>query len=192
MGQEGYGKNMPEKDTTRQSSMLDTEQATLLYPSSAIAALEQMYQQSRFEAQCWFVSSLITAIIGTILILSTILFLLLFKDTAQENESGHITLIVANIINGAVQHLIVSQARAANRRTDKYAQELSKEEKELHIPELLHFIITTLPEGEERNALLIQILMNATSDMAREQQSPLSISALRHQKNLYKNNSDLP
>ena len=109
MGQEGYGKNMPEKDTTRQSSMLDTEQATLLYPSSAIAALEQMYQQSRFEAQCCFVSSLITAIIGTILILSTILFLLLFKDTAQENESGHITLIVANIINGAIQHLIVSQ-----------------------------------------------------------------------------------
>ena len=182
---------MSEEDTTRQSSTLDTTQSTLLYPSSAIAALEQMYQQSRFEAQCWFFSSLATAIIGTILILSTILFLLLFKDTLQENESGQITLIIANIINGVVQHLIVAQARAANKRTDKYAQELSQEEKELHIPDLLRFIMTTLPEGEERNALLIQILMNATSEIAREPQSPLSISALRHQKNIHKNNSGL-
>jgi len=178
---------MPGKNITRRSSRLDTAMLQLSQDSSA---LEQMYQQSRFEAQCWFFSSLITAIIGTALILGTMLLFLLFRNTEQFSNTGKITLILANVINGGVQHLIIAQARSANRRTDQYARELTREDNELHIHEILRFIVDTLPDSDERNTLLVETLMNSLTQQAREGQHPLPISALRQQKQSKKNNPD--
>lgn len=180
---------MPEKKTTRRSSHLNT---SLLQSAQETSALEQMYQQSRFEAQCWFFSSLITAIIGTSIILGTMLLFLFLRNTEQLSDGSKITLILTNVINGGVQHLIIAQARSANRRTDQYARELNREDNELHIHEILRFIVDTLPENEERNALLIQTVMHSLSQQEQEGQSPLPISTLRQQKQSKKNNPEQP
>ena len=179
---------MSGKETTRLPASLD---ATILHLATENAALEQMYQQSRFEAQCWFFSSLIITIVGTVFMLGTILLLLIFKATAQESDNGRITLIIANVINGGIQHLIIAQARSANRRADQYARELNKEANELHIHELLRIITATLPDGEERNTLLIQTIMSTMTPMNREAQPPLPISALRNHKKLPRQKPDL-
>ncbi|GCE19407.1 hypothetical protein [Dictyobacter kobayashii] len=124
-------------------------------------ALEQMYQQSRFEAQCWFFTSLIIAVIGTIFILGTILLFLLFTNAIFVNSAGKWALTIANIVTGVTQQLIITQARAANRRADHYARELRKEANELNVYEIIRVISSSLPEGDERNNLIVQTITEA-------------------------------
>jgi hypothetical protein len=117
-----------------------------------------MYQQSRFEAQCWFFTSLIIAIIGTVCVLGTIPLLFLLKDASMVDISEKLTVAIANIVIGAIQHLIITQTRSANKRADRYASMLNHEANELHANDILQVIVSSLPEGKERDKLLIQII----------------------------------
>ncbi|GHO87998.1 hypothetical protein [Dictyobacter formicarum] len=129
-------------------------------PNEGIA-LEQMYLQSRFEAQCWFFTSLIIAVIGTIFILGTILLFLLFTNTIIVNNSEKWALTIANVVTGVTQQLIISQARSANKRADYYAKELRREANELNVYEIIRVISTSLPEGDERNNLIVRTITDA-------------------------------
>lgn len=124
-------------------------------------ALEQMYLQSRFEAQCWFFTSLIIAIIGTIFILGTILLFLLFTNIITVNNSEKWALTIANVVTGVTQQLIISQARTANKRADYYAKELRREANELNVYEIIRVISSSLPEGNERNNLIVRTITDA-------------------------------
>ncbi|HTI14330.1 MAG TPA: hypothetical protein VL461_07140 [Dictyobacter sp.] len=130
---------------------------SLLYPEGK--ALEQMYGQSRFEAQCWFFTSLIVSIIGTTFVLCTILLFL--QNTAFVTDSGKIALALANVVTGVIQHLIITQARSANKRADLYAKELKQDADELNMYEIIEVISSVLPEGEDRNHLIYQTIMDA-------------------------------
>ncbi|GCF09695.1 hypothetical protein KDI_32590 [Dictyobacter arantiisoli] len=138
-------------------------------------ALVQMYQQSRFEAQCWFYTSLIVTIIGTVFILGTILLFLFFNESILVARSGKFALTIANIVTGVTQHLIIAQTRAANKRADHYATELRREANELNIYEILRVISTALPEGEERNNLIVHTITKTLINPNPEVLLPYSI-----------------
>jgi hypothetical protein len=138
-------------------------------------ALEQMYQQSLFEAQCWFFISLIVAIIGTMCILGTILLFFLFSNTFVIAKSVKVAMTIGNIATSISQHLIVSQARAANRRVDHYANELRQEANELNVYEIIRIISSSLPEGEERTNLIVHTIADALIHRPHEMPVPQSV-----------------
>lgn len=138
-------------------------------------ALEQMYQQSLFEAQCWFCISLIVAIVGTMFILGTVLLFFIFSNTFLITKSVKIAMTIANIATSISQHLIVSQARAANRRADHYANELRQEANELNVYEIIRIISSSLPEGEERTSLIVHTIADALVHQPHEVLAPLSV-----------------
>ncbi|GCE27023.1 hypothetical protein KDA_25070 [Dictyobacter alpinus] len=145
-------------------------------------ALEQMYQQSRFEAQCWFFTSLIIAITGTVFILGTILLFLLYSSSLFVNNSEKWAITIANIVTGVTQQLIISQARAANKRADHYAKELRREANELNVYEIIRVISSSLPEGEERTNLIVHTITDALMHKPAEVQVPLSMPGMSYRK----------
>jgi hypothetical protein len=145
-------------------------------------ASEQMYEQSRFEAQCWFFTSLIVAIIGTVFILGTVLLFFLFSNTIFLTRSEKIAVTIANIATGLSQHLIITQARAANKRADYYASELRQEAHELSVAEIIRVISSSLPEGEERNHLIVHTISEALIHRPYEMPIPLSVPGFLNRK----------
>jgi hypothetical protein len=155
-------------------------------PPEDMMALKQMYQQSLFEAQCWFFISLIVAIIGTMFILGTILLFFLFNNTFFVTKSVKVIMAIANIATSISQHLIVSQARAANRRVDRYANELRHEANELNVYEIIRIISTSLPEGEERTNLIVRTIADTLIHQPHEISAPLSVPGFLSKRSLSK------
>ena len=163
---------MRKNNRTKSSSRHKTD---TISPPEEMMALEQMYRQSLFEAQCWFFISLIVAIIGTMFILGTILFFFLFSSTFLVTQSVKVIMAIANVATSISQHLIVSQARAANRRADHYANELRQEANELNVYEIIRIISSSLPEGEERTNLIARTIADALIHQPHEMSMPLSV-----------------
>lgn len=183
MGQEGYGNTMEKNTNARPSSSRRTQESYL--PDEGMA-LEQMYQQSRFEAQCWFFTSLIIAITGTLFILGTILLFLLFTNALFVNSSEKWALTIANIVTGVTQQLIITQARTANKRADHYAKELRREANELNVYEIIRVISASLPEGEERNNLIARTITDALIHKPYELPVPLTMPGMSYRKSASK------
>jgi hypothetical protein len=180
---------MSQKYHTQQSSSLYKTVRPVLPTDSQ--ALEQMYRQSRFEAQCWFFTSLIVAIAGTVFVLGTILLFFIFNDTVMVNSDGKLILAIANVVIGVTQHLIIAQTRTANKRADYYARALNHEANELHLTEILQIILSSLPEGEERNALLIQAIMDALIHRPHVEQSSIPTPSTPNSKEKQKHHHKL-
>ncbi|WP_151756259.1 hypothetical protein [Dictyobacter vulcani] len=174
---------MEKSNNARPSSSRRTQESYL--PDEGMA-LEQMYQQSRFEAQCWFFTSLIIAITGTLFILGTILLFLLYTNTLFVNSSEKWALTIANIVTGVTQQLIITQARTANKRADHYAKELRREANELNVYEIIRVISSSLPEGEERNNLIARTITDALMHKPYELPVPLTTPRMSYRKSASK------